>query len=146
MVNELRSGVIVSFVDIGEIVDHHCLNLPIITWSKKLSTKILRYQWTLKYRTPQHFRKLYFRMHGWKFLTHFNDVVINSRDNQCIPPLTLWAYFPFRRGVLDEILCDTFVSDLQQVGGFLWVLRFPPPTILTTTIYLKYCWKWCWTP
>ena len=20
-----------------------------------------------------------------------------------------------------------FVSDLQQVGGFLWVLRFPPP-------------------
>jgi hypothetical protein len=26
-----------------------------------------------------------------------------------------------------------FVSDLQQVGGFLWVLRFPPP------IKLKYC-------
>jgi hypothetical protein len=21
-----------------------------------------------------------------------------------------------------------FVSDLRQVGGFLWVLRFPPPT------------------
>jgi len=20
-----------------------------------------------------------------------------------------------------------FVSDLQQIGGFLWVLRFPPP-------------------
>ena len=26
-----------------------------------------------------------------------------------------------------------FVSDLQQVGGFLWVLRFPPPIKLTTT-------------
>ena len=27
-----------------------------------------------------------------------------------------------------------FVSDLRQVGGFLLVLRFPPPTKLTTTI------------
>jgi hypothetical protein len=36
-----------------------------------------------------------------------------------------------------------FVSDLRQVGGFLWVLRFPPPIKLTTTIELEYCWKWC---
>ena len=27
-----------------------------------------------------------------------------------------------------------FVSDLQQVGGFLWVLRFPPPIKLAATI------------
>jgi len=27
-----------------------------------------------------------------------------------------------------------FVSYLQQVGGFLWVLRFPPPIKLTTDI------------
>ena len=27
-----------------------------------------------------------------------------------------------------------FVSDLRQVSGFLWVLRFPPPIKLTTTI------------
>jgi hypothetical protein len=27
-----------------------------------------------------------------------------------------------------------FVSDLQQVGGCLWVLRFPPPKKLTSTI------------
>ena len=26
-----------------------------------------------------------------------------------------------------------FVNDLQQVGGFLWVFRFPPPIKLTTT-------------
>jgi hypothetical protein len=26
-----------------------------------------------------------------------------------------------------------FVSDLRQVGGFLWVLRFPPPLKLTAT-------------
>ena len=32
-----------------------------------------------------------------------------------------------------------FVSDLQQVGGFLWVLRFPPSIKLTDTLYLKYC-------
>ena len=40
----------------------------------------------------------------------------------------------------------TFVSDLWQVSGFFQVLRFPPPIKLTTTIYLKYCWKWSWTP
>jgi hypothetical protein len=34
------------------------------------------------------------------------------------------------------------VSDLRQVGGFLRVLRFPPPIKLTATILLKYCWKW----
>jgi hypothetical protein len=39
-------------------------------------------------------------------------------------------------------LCDKFVSDLWQVGGFLWVLRFPPPIKLTATMKLKYCWKW----
>jgi hypothetical protein len=33
-----------------------------------------------------------------------------------------------------------FVSDLQQVDGFLWALWFPPP------IKLKYCWKWHLTP
>jgi hypothetical protein len=32
-----------------------------------------------------------------------------------------------------------FVSDLRQVGGFLWVLRFPPPIKLTATVWLKYC-------
>ena len=35
-----------------------------------------------------------------------------------------------------------FVSDLRQVGGFLQVLRFPPPIKLTATIWLKYRWKW----
>ena len=32
-----------------------------------------------------------------------------------------------------------FVRDVQQVGGFLRVLRFPPLIKLTATIQLKYC-------
>jgi hypothetical protein len=36
----------------------------------------------------------------------------------------------------------TRFSDLRQVGDFHWVLRFPPPMKLTSTIKLKYCWKW----
>ena len=31
----------------------------------------------------------------------------------------------------------TFLSDLRQISGFLWVLRFPPPIKLTATIQLK---------
>jgi hypothetical protein len=39
------------------------------------------------------------------------------------------------RGVLDITLCDfKFFSDLQQVGGILWVLRCPPTIKLTATI------------
>ena len=34
-----------------------------------------------------------------------------------------------------------FVSDLQQVSGFLQVLQFPPPIKMTAMILLKYCLK-----
>jgi len=34
-----------------------------------------------------------------------------------------------------------FVSDLRQVGAFLWELLFSPPIKLTAMIWLKYCWK-----
>jgi hypothetical protein len=37
------------------------------------------------------------------------------------------------RGVQHYVM--KFVSDLRQVGGFLRVLRFPPPIKLTATIY-----------
>jgi hypothetical protein len=30
---------------------------------------------------------------------------------------------------------------MRQIGGFLWVLRFPPPIKLTVMILLKYCYK-----
>jgi hypothetical protein len=36
-----------------------------------------------------------------------------------------------------------FVSDFWQIGGFLW---FPQSIKLTATIFLKYCWKWCYIP
>jgi len=39
-----------------------------------------------------------------------------------------------RRGVLNTILCDVFVSYVRQVGGFHHVLRFQPPIKLTATI------------
>jgi hypothetical protein len=53
--------------------------------------------------------------------------------NQWLSPLTLWVR------ILIRGRCTTFVSDLRKVGGFLQVLRFPPPIKLTTTIQLKYC-------
>jgi len=42
--------------------------------------------------------------------------------------------FSTGRGVLDTTLCDKFVSDLRQVGGFLRVLQFPPQMKLTSTL------------
>jgi hypothetical protein len=45
MFNDLRWGMTVCFVDIGEIADHHYLDFPMITWSEneKIAMKILRY-------------------------------------------------------------------------------------------------------
>jgi len=43
---------------------------------------------------------------------------------------------------LDKNCVIKFVSDLQQVSGFLQVPLFPPPVKLTATIKLKYCCKW----
>jgi len=38
------------------------------------------------------------------------------------------------RGVVDITYMIKFVCGLRQVGGFLRILRFPPPIKLTTTI------------
>jgi hypothetical protein len=40
----------------------------------------------------------------------------------------------FRRRVKVRVFNTTFNNDLRQVGGFLRVLRFPPPITLTATI------------
>ena len=42
--------------------------------------------------------------------------------------------FEFRSGRCVQHYVIKFVSDLRQVGGFLRVLRFPPPINLTATI------------
>jgi hypothetical protein len=44
------------------------------------------------------------------------------------------------RGALDSTLCGQNYQWLAP--GFLLVLWFPPPIKLTSTIWLKYCWKW----
>ena len=57
-----------------------------------------------------------------------------------------WCEFKSRSGQGVQHYVIEFVSDLCQVGGFLRVLRFPPPIKLTATMSLKYCWKWRSTP
>jgi hypothetical protein len=57
-----------------------------------------------------------------------------------------WCEFKSRSGRGVQHYVIEFVSDLCQVGGFLRVLRFPPPIKLTATMSLKYCWKWRSTP
>jgi hypothetical protein len=37
--------------------------------------------------------------------------------------------------VITYLVMIKFVSDLRQVGGFLWVPQFPSPIKLTATIY-----------
>jgi hypothetical protein len=41
---------------------------------------------------------------------------------------------PDEMNLMQPLYVIKFFSDLRQVGGFLWVLRFPPPIKLTATI------------
>ena len=60
--------------------------------------------------------------------------IYNYLCNQCLSPLKLRVRTPFMARCTRYNICDKFVSDLWQVGGFLWVLQFPPPIKLIAMI------------
>jgi len=67
-------------------------------------------------------------------------MVVRFRTTYAISVYHHWCCeFESRSGRGAQHYVIMFVSDLRQVGDFLRVLRFPPPTKLTAT---KYCWKW----
>ena len=70
---------------------------------------------------------------SWSWL--YGSWIYNYLCNQCLSPLTLWVPISLRRCILnttfDYVL--KLVSDLREVGGFLWVLRLPQPIKLTAT-------------
>jgi hypothetical protein len=66
---------------------------------------------------------------SWSWL--YGSWIYNYLCNQCLSLLKLWVRIPFRREVPDITLCDKVCQ--WQVGGFLRVLRFPPPIKLTAT-------------
>jgi hypothetical protein len=47
-----------------------------------------------------------------------------------------WCPFEFTIYRTKDHYVIKFVSDLRQVGGFLRILRFPPPIKLTAMIYM----------
>jgi hypothetical protein len=53
---------------------------------------------------------------------------------QSVPITTDVCEFETRSGLGVQHDVMKFVSNLRQIGGFLWVLRFPPPIKLTATI------------
>ena len=50
------------------------------------------------------------------------------------PASSVRSYTPLGNVYIHYIYVIKFVSDLCQVGGFLWVLQFPPPIKLTAMI------------
>ena len=78
-------------------------------------------------------------------MNHYNTrriTLYSSLSNSTFGMLTLWPSLMYdmiiypgsEEGVQHYVI--KFLSDLQQVGGFFRVLRFPPPINLTTTIYI----------
>jgi hypothetical protein len=66
--------VLVKLLNILLNLSYHNLNRKM----KKKITMILQYQWTLRYRSPQFFRKWYSNRYGRYFLSHYKDVVMNA--------------------------------------------------------------------
>jgi hypothetical protein len=65
----------------------------------------------------------------------YGNWIYNYLCNQCLSPLTLRVQTPVHGEVYSiQHYVIKFVSDLRQVGGFLWALQFPPLIKLTATI------------
>ena len=81
-----------------------------------------------------------FEKQSWSWL--YGSWIYNYLCHQCLSPPNVVNSNPAHGEVyLMQHYVIKFVSDLGQDGGFLCVLWFPPPIKLTTTIYLKHCWK-----
>ena len=68
----------------------------------------------------------------------FVVVIVWQLDLQLSVPITtkVLSLNPVHDKVYSiQLYAINFDSNLRQVGGFLWVLWFPPPIKLTTTIY-----------
>ena len=68
---------------------------------------------------------------------HGHDrIVVGFTTTQSIPINTIVVSLNLTNGevYLIQLFVINFVSYLQQVSVFLWVLRFPPPIKLTFTI------------
>ena len=65
-----------------------------------------------------------------------------DRDRMVVGFTTTYAISAYHHyGVISTVhYVMRFVSDLRQVGGFLWVPRFPPSIKLTATI-MAYYWN-----
>ena len=61
----------------------------------------------------------------------YGSWISNYLCNQCLSPLICWVRIPLMARFTRYNIVINFVSDLRQVGGFLQVVRFPPPIILT---------------
>ena len=84
----------------------------------------------------------------WKNITFFLLISSGSRrgrDRMVVGLITTMQSVPITTKVMSSNLVDKevysmqhyviqFVSDLRQIGGFLRVLRCPPPIKLTATI------------
>jgi hypothetical protein len=107
-----------------------------IMWIKEINwlCNFLKYMdlkvWNLIYSYSRLMCSIHVKGLSWPW--SYGSWIYNYLCNQCLSPLK--SEFKPRSWWDVQHYVMKFVSDLQQVGGFLWVLRFPPPIKLTTTI------------
>jgi hypothetical protein len=97
----------------------HCIlgNVSYCSWCHETSVCFLFNCWKII--------SLYDKGTSWPW--SYGSWIYNYLCNQCLSMRIL-----IRASVQHYVI--KFVSDLQQVGGFLWVLQFPPSIKLIATI------------
>jgi hypothetical protein len=80
----------------------------------------------------EHLTQRQFLLWGQSWL--YGSWIHNYLCNQCTSPLMLWVRIRLDEVYLIQHYVIKFVSDLRQVNGFLWVLRFPETIKLTAMI------------
>ena len=134
----------VRFGDIGNILDHHCLNFPFTSWTTVFSGVLVTqavvicvvFYGSLFVFLAIVLSVLRFTTSDYPWDRRGRDrMVVGFTTTYAISAYHQWCYeFKSRSGRGIQHYVIKFVSDLRQVGGFLWVIRFPPPIKLTATI------------
>jgi hypothetical protein len=147
MFSDLTWEVIVRFIDIGEIVDHHYLNFPFITISAQYRKKntlhdVMKFVTDLKYLTKLTYSIQWYYCIVYFLLVIFVLVIVNLENKKNIQwsrllyiyqnprPAWSWSYGCW----IYNCLCNQCISPLT-----LWV-RIPLRwSVLDTTLWDKVC-------
>ena len=106
---------------------------------------VLINHWHLRIRESNSLRRIPIHIHWMGASWSYGSSIYNCLCNQCLSTTNVVSSNPAHSELFSiQHYVIKFVSDLRQVGGFLWVLQFLY-RVETCKLLLAYKIVWIWT-